>query len=1221
MDYNQSYARSNTLLKPNIPKNTMVPNTISNHNLPPTNHLEKRFSEISKNKKSDNNIFYTNSIINAAKNATKSMIRSNSTSSIANGKKETDLGSSPLNVNLFNANNFSNNNTNTNKYNYENNFIKSSDLENQKINNNFVDNNLVKNVNSVSHLSDKSLTNSNANSNTNTGTHNSKSNLDSNYSVNETNFNENTNCLQSKIPPFIPKPGSFLNSISHHNNHFNQKSSIETSGLISNNNNYSQNLKIDNQEARKSLRKVIDLNYLNQRKNSLSSAVNNTNSNSNSILDSDENKLNTIDHANTKADNNFSSFKSSFLVNDNNKREEKGPVKVTKDIGKNIRSVSPYISRLDQKNKKSVNNNFLVDESRKNSIINNEIIESSNLNNKNNENNSAKKIELQHSINEDSKNFMISNKFESFSTNGNKILNSYQNTTVNTNNNLNTNENPNCISKNSSFMNSISNINNNFSDDKNNTVIDYSQYLKDLNLNISNPYSDGNNKLNESKNEGFIASVNNNNSKQTNNNYALRNLDNYLNNPTNVYGKNNNNNVVNKQSIISPNGDIYYRKPNINFSNEPEISYKNKTIDIEDIKGNNTNANHYYYPNDKTEIGENLDKHQSQKNSEITNSNYINSAINNTNLPSNNVINNNKLNSNFVYTSSKSIGKNVYTLSRDIQIGNLSNKNSITNSNSNNIIYNKNNSQKELSKDRIYQIENKNNLSQIDTNNLSNLVYQPSLNRSSSTRNIDENRKANFKNNSNDNNYYNNPYKTTTLKVSKTKFSYGYSKPDSNENNYYETSANNFTKMNFSNLPNPIGNNCNNFNSDNNGSLPNSNTQRETINYKNFSFGSKNIMNANLINSNFNNPFNTLETTISQYNPNINSNNTNKINNNNHLSDNTFKNNYNNQPSKIRKSNESHNTQQDFTINLEDLLVIEEKLFEILSVINTNEICYHECFDWWNLYFNSSLCGSFEHYFKDIQNKQIIREYMFSEMICICLAYDSCFDLDYYESITYILKTIFYSLHENFLILCDYFLSKISSESYGNIWVKKLEELITQNLKLKDLKNKHTKEIKNNNKCIFDYIKLVLKNHPNESISDPLNAFINNLTKLSVTTLNDFFRSKIIRIENKKASNLASCLVESGDEELKIVPAPYLKDKPEKEYCLVLDLDETLIHFKIDAKDDSSGVLRLRPGIYKFLDEVSKYYEIIVFTAATSDVIIKKSKIYFLFFFLKFKKF
>ena len=247
------------------------------------------------------------------------------------------------------------------------------------------------------------------------------------------------------------------------------------------------------------------------------------------------------------------------------------------------------------------------------------------------------------------------------------------------------------------------------------------------------------------------------------------------------------------------------------------------------------------------------------------------------------------------------------------------------------------------------------------------------------------------------------------------------------------------------------------------------------------------------------------------------------------------------------------------------------------------------------------MCGNLENYFKDLQNKQIIREYTLIKMISISLCYDSCFNEEFFEGINYILKIILNLLHENFLILCDYFLSKISSQS-KNVWVWKLQELIENNLKLKNLESEHVKEIKDNNQCILDYLKIVLKNYPCENISDLVNVFIKNMKKLSTVILNDFFRTKIIRMENKKASNLASCLIDSGENIADKIPFPYIKTLPHKELTLVLDLDETLIHLKIDIKDESTGLLRLRPGIYKFLDAVGEYYEIIIFTAATSEV-------------------
>jgi Dullard-like phosphatase family protein len=64
---------------------------------------------------------------------------------------------------------------------------------------------------------------------------------------------------------------------------------------------------------------------------------------------------------------------------------------------------------------------------------------------------------------------------------------------------------------------------------------------------------------------------------------------------------------------------------------------------------------------------------------------------------------------------------------------------------------------------------------------------------------------------------------------------------------------------------------------------------------------------------------------------------------------------------------------------------------------------------------------------------------------------------------------------------------------------------------------------------------------------------------------------------------------------------PFLKFPPRKEYTLVLDLDETLISFKFTKISMGIGKLILRPGLEEFLEEVQKYYEIIVFTSGTKD--------------------
>lgn len=51
-----------------------------------------------------------------------------------------------------------------------------------------------------------------------------------------------------------------------------------------------------------------------------------------------------------------------------------------------------------------------------------------------------------------------------------------------------------------------------------------------------------------------------------------------------------------------------------------------------------------------------------------------------------------------------------------------------------------------------------------------------------------------------------------------------------------------------------------------------------------------------------------------------------------------------------------------------------------------------------------------------------------------------------------------------------------------------------------------------------------------------------------------------------------------------------------KKYTLVLDLDETLVHFVAKEKK-----FKLRPGCLQFLKDMSELFEVVIFTAAAQD--------------------
>ena len=307
---------------------------------------------------------------------------------------------------------------------------------------------------------------------------------------------------------------------------------------------------------------------------------------------------------------------------------------------------------------------------------------------------------------------------------------------------------------------------------------------------------------------------------------------------------------------------------------------------------------------------------------------------------------------------------------------------------------------------------------------------------------------------------------------------------------------------------------------------------------------------------------------------------------------------------------------ESLSMNFEDLLLFEQKLMDILRDFIEEKPMTNECFEWWNYDFNCSLYKQLEKTFKSEAARSIVQESINYQLLSIIICYDVSSKPYVFDQVKVMIKPILIYNHHNLILIYENILSKVSSESINNIWVKKLSNLIytvkssPHNEMNPDSvflnspepydKLNEVDKIEFNTRSIIGNIRILLKNYSDGETTDVLVALFKTIKHKSYEDINDIFLSKILRVDNPNGSVLASVLIRDNAY-FSTVEAPYLKNPSVRPYTLVLDLDETIIHFKINEHNDTEGVLQVRPGIQDFLVTLGQYYEIVIFTAATQD--------------------
>ena len=288
-------------------------------------------------------------------------------------------------------------------------------------------------------------------------------------------------------------------------------------------------------------------------------------------------------------------------------------------------------------------------------------------------------------------------------------------------------------------------------------------------------------------------------------------------------------------------------------------------------------------------------------------------------------------------------------------------------------------------------------------------------------------------------------------------------------------------------------------------------------------------------------------------------------------------------------------------LNVEELLMLDEKLNSVISCLIDNNPCTEECFECFDFYFKTKLSENLDNFFLNekylITVKRAINIFLFSLILC----YDISLNENIFPQFNGFLQEIYSYIHKILTLISKYFYNKISNDSNSNIWVQKLKYLITQNDPISKTPMMIFEEM--NEICnilTLNKFSIILKKYYN--VKKIIIDIYKQIEILSQDDIHRIYIDKIFHNMNLNGSIIASSTFFQENYPTKeIIPIPYLQYNTNKKFTLVLDLDETLIHFKENPNNESSGLLRFRPFLTEFLTHVQNDFELVIFTAAVQD--------------------
>ena len=321
-------------------------------------------------------------------------------------------------------------------------------------------------------------------------------------------------------------------------------------------------------------------------------------------------------------------------------------------------------------------------------------------------------------------------------------------------------------------------------------------------------------------------------------------------------------------------------------------------------------------------------------------------------------------------------------------------------------------------------------------------------------------------------------------------------------------------------------------------------------------------------------------------------------------------------------------------IDFEDLIILDNKLNEIKESLNSKKRVINESFEYLNYFYNSSIYHNSDILLGNIIDRNYIKIFLVCKLLTIIICYDCSIENKIFEQTYLLLKELVDLNYKNTILLYEYILENIKSlnriKDQNVIYTQKIKQIINR---YKNSNNKNElneflqfsdkidnipfpQKLKTNTNFIINNINLILSNIKSKN-NDYIKTLYKSINNISFRDIFHYYFTYILYITNFQSSILGQTITGNNLLIRNNNIIPYIKTKNIKKYSLVLDLEETLLHFNKDGNNNNEGYVDIRPGTLKFLDDLSEYYELIVFNEGEkkfTDLLIdslEQNKIYF----------